>query len=250
MPTAVRRACNAVLSLGSATALGLVAALVSCAPTVDNDGCSADVDCHGRAEVCDVALSMCVPKVVDITSTENPAPANFTGKAVPFHRGQVCMPHSVKSGSDVPVRLVPCLHPCLTQGAFKHKHYYECIGSRCDAWAVMYVTADGTNCPADAFSAFDRTMCVSGTPIDLAIGTTIDSGPVNGTMSFEVPFLTNADAAAIASNFEVDAIQEKIDQYPEDDARVPGGMDISLSPANPEPPANCESGCDCFDVGF
>lgn len=250
MPNAARRARNAVLSLACAASIGMVAGLASCAPTVDNDGCSADVDCQGRAEVCDLTIGMCVPKDVDTTTTESPAPNNFTGKAVPFHRGQVCLPHAVKSGFDVPVRMTPCLHPCLTQGAYKHKHYYECIGSTCDAWAVMYVNVDGTNCPADAFGAFDRSMCVSGTPVDLTIGTTIDSGPVNGTMSFEVPFLTNADAAAIAADFEVPAIQAKIDQYPEDDARMPGGKVISLSPANPEPPATCETGCDCYDIGF
>lgn len=242
-----------VAALGAALASGALASALGCSPTIDNDGCSQDVDCTGRGEVCDIPNNTCIPRVVDTTATESPAPMTFSSAIVPFHRGQVCMPHEVKSGADVPVTLVPCFHPCLTQGAFRHKHYYECVGSRCDAWGLMYIEASSgpEGCPADAFGAFDRALCSNAPAINLSIGTTIDSGPVNGTMSFEIPFLTNADAAAIAANFEdVELIRDRIEQYPPDDARVPGNRDISLSPNHPEPPANCETGCDCFDVGF
>lgn len=245
-----------MLRSGAPAALGLLlgaAITAGCTPTVDNTGCSADADCQGRAEMCDIPNNTCVPIVVDMTSTETPAPMTFTAKAVPFHRGTVCMPHEVKAGADVPITLNPCFHPCLEQGAFKHKHYYSCLGSRCDAWAVMYIEAASVaeGCPADAFGSFDRSLCVAGPPVNLSIGTTIDSGPVNGTMGFEIPFLTNADAQAIAANFDdIPLIQEKIDQYPADDSRIPGGTDIELSPNHPEPPASCETGCECFDIGF
>lgn len=248
-----------VVSIVHAGLLGLLAAAVTsavgCAPTVDNSGCSMDVDCTGRAEVCDVANSVCIPKTVDTTTTESPAPANFTGKAVPFHRGEVCMVHDVKSGSKVPITINPCFHPCLDKGMHQFKHYYECIGSRCEAWAVMYIDAASVaeGCPADAFGAFDEALCSYGPAVNISIATTIDSGPVNGTMGFELPFLTNADAQAIlGTGNSTDVIQEKIEQYPESDDRVPGGKDIVLSPNSPEPPADCEAegACPCYRIGF
>jgi hypothetical protein len=245
---ALAHAASALLAAAAAAA-----AAIACAPSVDDSGCSMDIDCQGRAEVCDVANNVCIPKTVDETATENPAPANFTNKVVPFHRGQVCMAHDVKSGENVPVTLNPCFHPCLDQGAFKHKHYYECLGSRCEAWAILYIEASSIpeGCPADAFGAFDRALCSTGPSVSLSIGTTIDSGPVNGTMGFEIPFLTNADAAAISADFDnVELIKSKIEQYPANDDRVPGGKDIVLSPSNPAPPASCETGCDCYDIGF
>lgn len=236
-------------SLGAALA---VSGMLACAPNIDNSGCSQDVDCDGRAEVCDIANSVCVPKEIDTTSTENPAPASFSG-VVPFHRGQVCMVHDVKSGEDVPITVNPCFHPCLEKGAHEFKHYYSCVGSLCEAWAVMFVNATSIpeGCPPDAFGAFDRALCSMGPSVNVKIGTTIDSGPVIGTMSFEIPFLTNADAAAIsAAGNTTDIIIEKFEQYPVDDNRVPGGKDIKLNPNNPAPPASCETGCTCYDIGF
>jgi hypothetical protein len=232
-----------------------IAILAACAPTIEGGGCSKDVDCKGRAEVCDVEANECVPKEVDTSSTQNPAPMSFSG-VVPFHRGTVCMPHEVKSGEEVPVTLTPCIHSCLVPTQHQFKHFYSCKGARCDAWAMMYVEASSgaEGCPADAFGQFDRTLCLAGDAarsVSFGIGTTIDSGPVNGTMNFEIPFLSNADAAAIAAAGNATAvIQEKIDQYPQDDARVPGDKPISLSPNHPVPPANCESGCTCYDIGF
>ncbi len=242
-----------ITALTAGVLAGTLAGALGCSPTIDNDGCSQDVDCTGRGQVCDILDNACIPAVVDTTATESPAPMTFSTAIVPFHRGQVCLPQDVKSGSNIPVTLIPCFHPCLDQGMFKHKHYYECVGARCDAWAVMYIEASSIpeGCPADAFGAFDRSLCSNAPVVNLAVGTTIDSGPVNGTMAFEIPFLTNADAAAIAANFDDDAlIQDRIDQYPADDKRVPGGREISLSPNHPEPPASCETGCTCFDVGF
>jgi len=255
----MRRQRLVTVSLFWPSLLGAALTIGACAPTADGDGCSKDIDCaEHRAEVCDVAANMCVPKEIDTTSTENPAPMTFSG-VVPFHRGEVCMAHEVKSGEEVPVTLRPCIHTCLVPTQHQFKHYYSCVGSRCDAWAMMYVEATSVaeGCPADAFGQFDRSFCATGDAarqVSFAIGTTIDSGPVNGTMHFEVPFLTNADAAAIAASGDsTDVIQEKIEQYPVDDARVPGGKTISLTPSQPVPPASCEAGevgCTCYEIGY
>lgn len=237
--------------------VGISAGSVACAP-VAQGGCDRDEQC-GRGQMCDPDLNECVDKVIDTSSTESPAPATFTNKQVPFHRGKVCTVSEVKSGENIPVSLNPCYHPCLDKGAFKHKHYYECLGSRCNAWAVMYIDAGSTptTCPTDAFGQFDSAECSWGPLVELSIATTIDSGPVTGTMHVEVPFLTNADTTEIAANFEDTAlIQSKIDQYPADDARVPGGMDIKMSPSSAMPPASCTEatagtgGCQCYDIGF
>lgn len=236
----------------------LLAAAAACAPQVDDGGCSMDADCQGRAEVCDIEANMCVPKEVDTSSTQTPAPMSFSGP-VPFHRGEVCMAHDVQSGAEVPITLRPCIHSCLVPTEHQFKHYYTCVGSRCDAWAMMYVNASSVpeGCPADAFGQFDRSFCATGDAarqVSFGIGTTIDSGPVSGTMDFEVPFFSNADAAEIAaSGNSTEVIQAKIDQYPVDDSRVPGGKTISLNPSNPAPPASCEAGevgCTCYEIGY
>lgn len=230
------------------------ASLAACAPIADQ-GCSADEDCD-RGEVCEMATSECIAATVDTTSTENPAMASFAGKPVPMFRGTVCMPHEVKSGEKVPVSIQPCFHPCLQQGKFHHQHYYYCEGSRCNAWAVLYVEASSipAGCPADAFGQFDRAMCTGlSSPIDIEIATTLESGPVKGSMTFEIPYLSNADMAEIAGKFDDSAfIQSKIDKYPRADNRVVGGRDISLLPSNPVPPASCVGNpdCPCYDVGF
>lgn len=237
--------------------LGLASALASCAP-VAQGGCDLDEQC-GRGQMCDQDTNECVDKDIDTTSTESPAPATFSSKQVPFHRGKVCTVTEVKAGGDIPVTINPCYHPCLDKGAFKHKHYYECLGSRCNAWAVMFVEAKNTptTCPTDAFGQFDMAECSWGPPVELKIGTTIDSGPVTGTMHLEIPFLTNADTAEIATHFDdTDFIQSKIDQYPPQDNRWVGGMDIAMNASAAEPPASCNEStdgmgtCKCFDVGF
>ncbi len=239
-----------------ALAVGAGPGLMACAPIADQ-GCSADDDCE-RGQVCEPAMAECVAAMVDTTSTETPAPMSFAGKAVPMFRGTVCMPHEVKSGEPVPVSIQPCFHPCLKQGKFHHQHYYFCEGSRCNAWAAIYVEADSipAGCPADAFGTFDTMngqSCVGlDAPIDIQIATTLGSGPVKGSMTFEIPFLSNADMAEIAPRFTDAAfIQSKIDRYPREDGRVVGNRDVSLLPGNPVPPASCVGNpdCPCYQVG-
>ena len=185
-------------------------------------------------------------------STLDPAPATFADTLVPFFRGQVCVPHEVQSGAAIPVTLSPCLHPCLATTSFAFTHNYACIGSSCEAYATMWVVASSgaDGCPADAFGRFDPGMCVYDSPVNLGIATTLDSGPVSGSMELEVPFLSNEDIVAIAADNKV--IADRAEQYPADPGRVPDGRPIQLLPGNPEPPAECDGAenCPCYEVGF
>jgi hypothetical protein len=223
-----------------------------CAPVADHGGCSEDADCDDeRGQVCDVEASECIDKVVDTTTTGTATPT-LTGVTVPFHRGTVCYAESVQAGARIPVSLTPCLHPCLTVSKHFHSNYYSCIGASCDAWAFVYFTADGANCPADAFGAFDRTMCDVTQTVALGVNSTIgDNEPVQGTMTLEVPYLTNEDVQVIdAAGRDIDLMNMKIAQYPSQANRVAG--DIDLNAANPAPPEMCDgaTNCVCKDIGF
>ncbi len=231
----------------------VLAALPGCLPEGQSGQCMVDADCVGRGQVCDTTNSICVDKTYDGTTTESPAPSNFMGKIVPFFRGRVCTVTEVRSGSTIPVQMTPCWHPCLDVKEFHFKHYFECIGSSCNAWALNWVTADGAGCPADAFSEFDAAMCNWGTPVELAVDTTLDTGPITGSMLLEIPFLSNADMAALAaSGVSPDDIKAAVFKYPQDPSRlVNDGNPISLLDQHPVPPASCaDGGCSCFDIGF
>ena len=227
--------------------------LSGCAPTVDT-GCNEDADCD-RGQLCEAGTAECVDQNLDLTSTENPAPSDFSTKIVPFFRGTVCTVHSVQAGASFPVYMSPCLHPCLTSSSFQFKHNWNCIGSSCDAYALMWVSAEGAACPADAFGKFDRSQCDYSTEVAFSINPVYDDGrAIEGQMRLEIPFLSNADASQIAADPDNAGLRDNtIQKYPQEMGRIPGGMDISLLSSNPPPPAECgESGaaCDCFDVGF
>jgi hypothetical protein len=233
--------------------IGLVASLLACAPQAEQAECSETTAC-GRGQICDLEVNECVDAEVDTQSTETPAPMTFSAKPVPFFRGRVCTVHDVQAGAAIPIRLDPCLHPCLTSNSFHHKHYYSCVGTRCDAWAMAYFDAASITegCPADAFEKFDRSMCVFDKPVDLSITATVDGEPVQGSLSLEVPFLNNQDTAEIAVNFDdTELIRSKIEQYPKDEARVVGGKPITLTAQSPAPPESCADGaCPCYEIGF
>ncbi len=209
-----------------------------------------DEECD-RGEVCEIETAECVDRVVDTTNTETPAPATFSSKAVPFFRGEVCTVHDVQAGQPIPIRLNPCFDPCITSNSFHHKHYYSCVGTHCQAWAIMYVDANATACPADAFGRFEESRCVYDKPVDLSITVTVADEPVSGNLYLEVPFLSNADMTEIAANFDnTDLIREKIDFYPQEAGRKVGA-DITMRPDGPMPPASCDAGgCECVKVGF
>jgi len=229
---------------------GLLAWVGACAPAADPGECGVDEDCD-RGQMCEVAVAECVDIPIDTTSTGTATPT-FTDQVVAFHRGRVCFADKVQSGQKVPITLDPCFHPCLTRTSFHHKNYYSCLGSSCDAWAMMYIVASGDACPADAFGSFDRTMCSFTSPVELGIGSTIgENDPVQGTMTLEIPFLTNEDVQVIhAAGGDIELTQQKIEQYPSLPGRIAG--DISLLSSNPAPPEMCNGAenCTCVEIGF
>lgn len=201
--------------------------------------------------MCDLETLECVAAEVDTSSTENPAPASFSDVAIPFFRGEVCLPHEVQSGATLPILMRPCLHPCITASSFQFKHDFRCVGSRCDALALMWVTGSGTACPPDAFGQFDAAQCQYGTEVEFGIATETSNGPISGTMEVEVPFLSNADVATIAAGASSEEIVALAHQYPEDPGRIPDDRPVSLLADNPVPPASCAGGaCPCYPIGF
>ncbi len=239
--------------LAGCSALG---AMISCLPPGESGQCLVDEDCTGRGQICDSTNSVCVDTTYDATSTENPAPGTFSNKVIPFFRGQVCTTPSVRSGSTFPVTMTPCFHSCIDVQSFKFKHFFECTGAACDLWALMWVVANGTACPADAFGEFDASTCSFDPAISFEVVTTLDTGPIIGNMMFEIPFITNADMAQLAptgtENPAVNDIKARMFQYPRDPSRlVNGGMPISLLDQNDLPPASCEdNACTCFNIGY
>jgi len=226
----------------------------SCGPAVESGECSEGSPCP-RGEMCNLEMAICEPIDLPTDATESPAEASFADKAFPFFRGQVCTVTETQAGAQFPVFLSPCVHPCLDVSRFEFKHSWNCTGSTCEAFAAMWMNADGNACPQDAFGQFPAAQCQYDTPVTLYIDPTYgDGAPVQGTMEFEVPFLSNADAAAIAaSDGDVGVIEDRMQQYPQDPARIVGGAPISLLESHPAPPADCGpdgSGCDCFDVGY
>ncbi|MCA9651590.1 MAG: hypothetical protein H6712_30470 [Myxococcales bacterium] len=213
--------------------------------------CDEDRPCEGRAQVCDLETLECVAAEVDTSSTLDPAPASFADQVIPFFRGEVCLPHEAQSGAPLPILMRPCLHPCIAASSYEFRHTFSCVGSRCDALALMWVSGSGSACPPDAFGQFDATQCQYATEVEFTIDTNTSNGPISGTMEVEVPFLSNADMATIAANADDATIRQLVDQYPEDAGRIPDGRPVSLLASNPAPPASCRDGaCPCYPIGL
>jgi len=243
-----------ILSLSSGVlAAGSLA--LGCSPAVESGECAAGTPCP-RGNECNVAEAICVPLDLPTNATESPAEASFTNKAVPFFRGRVCTVSETRAGEPFPVFVDPCLHPCLDVNRFEFKHSWTCSGSDCEAWAVMWVNADAASaCPEDAFGNFPAGQCEYGTPVEFTINPVFDDGTViQGSMELEIPFLSNADAEAIAASGGSQAkIEERIAQYPEDASRFVGAGPISILDAHAPPPVTCGEnggGCECFNVGL
>jgi len=234
--------------------LGIVTWSAGCAPT-EATRCGADTECSSRT-MCDLPSGACVPTDVDTSNTEDPATPQFVNKAIPFFRGRVCAPLEVQAGSAFPVRLNPCLHPCIEPARRQINQAWNCVGSSCEALAVLWIEGNSTasGCPEDAFGRFDRALCNWSVEQTLSIQPVLDNGdPVQGIMTLEVPYLSNEDAAELAEdprNFTL--LREKVDQYPVDEDRFAGDVGISLLPGNPAPPADCatDGDCECFRIGF
>lgn len=234
--------------------LGAALATVACAPSSQEGECSAASPCP-RGESCDLEMALCMPEDLDTTATETPADATFSGKAVPMFRGRICTVPEVAAGTDFPIFLDPCFHPCLNVASFKFKHSWECVGSSCEAFATMWIEASGDACPEDAFGRFDSSQCVYDQGVDISINATLGDGtPVEGQMEIEVPFLSNEDATAIAADPDNTAlIKERIQQYPVETNRIALGQGVRLLRNGPMAPASCgdgAAGCECTEIGF
>jgi len=202
--------------------------------------------------MCELDTNECLATGLQTTATVDPAPATFSNTIAPFHRGEICLPLEVESGSSMPVLMRPCMHPCVTVSSFEFRHTFECLGSSCDALALMWMNTSGSGCPPDAFGSFDPGQCVYGTEVEFQLLTETSNGPIRGNMRLEVPFLSNEDAATIAADpSNNDAIDQLVHQYPQSDGRVPNGQSVSIQNSHPTPPASCRDGaCTCFPIGF
>ena len=63
------------------------------------------------------------------------------------------------------------------------------------------------------------------------------TGPITGTGTLELPFLTNEDAAEIAGTEDSNKVWQVIYKYPQDAGRV---FQLSMNASNPKAPANCK----------
>ncbi len=225
-----------------------------CAPAVESGECSAGAPCP-RGSECNLDEAICEDLDHPTAATETPSEANFTNKDIPFFRGRVCTVTESQAGASFPVWVNPCLHPCLDVSRFEFKHSWTCTGSTCEAYAAVWMNVDGAACPEDAFGEFAASECNYSTPINFEIAPVYgDGSPVQGSMTFEMPFLSNEDAAAIAAaSGSQGVIEERLQQYPQDPARIVGGGPISILDSSAAPPENCGedgSACDCFEIGF
>lgn len=235
-----------------AWALVLVVGCEEQSPGADTDPIAPTGD---ASTGCD-ETSDCSPLPSHPDATEDPAPSDFEGEVVPFLRGRVCTVHEVQAGAAIPVHLSPCLHPCLDLQSFQFTHGWDCVGSDCEGYALMWVIADGMACPTDAFGSFDASMCeYPEQPAEFTLTVSDDAGgPREGELRLEIPFVSNDDAAMIAADTSnVNLRAALIGKFAPDDARVPGMMNISLQPDHAAPPSSCgENGeaCNCFEIGF
>lgn len=239
----------------AAVAVAATIVLASCAPEADAGECGVSDPCP-RGFECNLDTAECLALEIDTSSTETPAPASFSRKAIPFFRGRVCTVVAVQAGAPFPVWMSPCLHPCLSVNQYQYTQSWSCVGSHCEGIAVMVVEASSVaaGCPADAFGLFDPALCEFSTPVDFTISPVYTDGtPIQGELELEVPFLDNADAAAIvAAGNDLATIQARVEQYPRAPERIVSGGPISLLGVNPPPPESCgDNGddCECFTIG-
>lgn len=219
----------------------------------DSGECSAGAPCPNRGEACDEISKTCEPQLLDVDGTgPDPAPGSFT-ETLPFFRGSVCMPTQVQPGDTIPVRIEMCVHdPCVAANSHKFKSQYKCTGSVCEAALIAYTPdAQGMSCPGDVFGEFPKANCQYKV-IEATAGpfTIQPSGPITGTATVELPFLSNDDVDEIAGTDSFDKVWEIIYRYPQDPGRV---FQVSMNGGNPKAPANCTddpSLCPCKEIGF
>jgi len=241
-------------SVASSLCVSLLLVGSACAPEANPGECSSTRPCTARGEVCDVAARECVDAEVNVDQTADAdADGAFGPLALPFFRGEVCVATAVKPGEAIPMSLSPCVHPCVTAAAYKVKHMFSCAGSSCEGAMLMWIEdAAGSACPADVFARFNASQCTYPFTAGAKLGpVTLDSGPVQGSIAVEVPFLSNADAARIAAGSSTAENWGMIKAYPADEAR---SFTVTLNPSNPSAPEGCldanKSACSCRSVGL
>lgn len=172
---------------------------------------------------------------------------DLSGVTVPFFRGMFCVSDAVKPGDKLAVSVSACVHPCLDVNAFAFKWANRCAGEGCEvALALYYTGVAGAACPSDVFGEFDPGACVFTGPHAPGITPPAKEGP--GALL--LPFLTNADAAAIAGGEEGAAIWTRADAHQQAAARR---IAIDYAASNAAAPAACAegmSGCTCSSVGL
>lgn len=282
LPWNPRPAVSTLVASSFVAALGLGAVLGAgasgCAFTGRGGGCNSDLDCR-RGETCDEFSSQCQLYTSD-TSTTDPSPLpNFTGQAVPMLRGRVCVPSATQlaAGAKIPLTIEPCLHPCLTPTSFRFQNRWFCNGGDCDAQTFPWIIADGVSCPVDVFGQFASTECVYPQKFDTSIGAfTIDGENINANVMWEVPFMTNDEAEALAlyAGKSEDAqlgeappacvdlcsgggsaclvgcyAASLTHKYPVDGTRSKA---FTVRAGAGQPPATCDgnTACECYDFGF
>lgn len=236
---------------------GLALLLVACSFD-GQSGCSEEALCP-RGETCMLETAVCEPTTIGTTTTEANPPASFQAVLAPFFRGEICSPTQVRAGDTITVALRSCLHPCLEARRIDSKHQWSCAGSQCDAIAVAWWTVDAgpDGCPDDVFSRFDSSLCAYTEATEVMIHPIFNGDtPVVGTLSLEIPFLTNADADEIAT--ETDAarqaalLEQRYRTYPIDPNRfLPTRID--MQPEAPAAPTSCidhREACTCYEIGF
>jgi hypothetical protein len=242
---------------------------VACAGSVDTAECIEDSECeHLRGGYCDTVAANCKTTTTTHTSTKENPEVNFTGEETIFFRGLVCTAKNgaVQTGTGFAVNVFPCLHPCLTiEDRHPAKLQTSCHNTTCESFLYRGYVVSGTNCPADVFGSFDKSMCNYG--VD-GIGLTVDPIAIEGQhresfIQFEMPFHTNEDAALIAGledSQKNNAIKTMAYDYPLDESRrflVEVRDEFAQSmcekfPNDDDPLAGTtqDPQCTCYEVGF
>ncbi len=223
-----------------------------CLPGGSEGECSATNPCTERGQQCNLSTRVCEAVEVNTDSLDpDYAGGSFGPLALPFFRGRVCMPTAVKTGDPIPVKIEPCLHPCVDIDSFHFSQKYMCNDSDCELILAQWFMASGAaDCPADALERFDKATCAYPQAVDAVAGPIKVNGlSLSGEMELELPFLNLSEADEFADDISADRAFEIVKSYPDNpDRRLP----ISIQPDNADAPADCqdESQCNCVEFGF
>ncbi|MCA9716379.1 MAG: hypothetical protein H6713_09600 [Myxococcales bacterium] len=222
-----------------------------CLPGGEEGECSSTQPCSERGTECNLSTRVCEEIPVDVDSLDPDfSGGNFGPLALPFFRGRVCMPDEVATGDEVPIKIDPCVHPCVTPTTFHFSQKYNCNDADCEIILAQWFMASGADCPADALERFDKSMCSYPLTVAAHVGPIdVNGTPISGEMEVELPFMNLDDASEWADNVNSERAFELAHQYPIDPNRR---LPLSLQPGHPSAPDNCddESLCNCVEVGF